>query len=276
VVMIAPGGLGVSFDQLAMNKALLEKHGAQLRGVILNKVEPSKYDMVKDYYKRVLEDLWETPMLGCIPYQPSIEKPSMSGYAKLLDSNFVAGESQKFRTFESIRLVLTEGVEAIETLVPEQLCVTHSSRNDLIECLVRNHAKCRESSNGSEDLRGGLIIVGSEPPAAELLAQLDQYQIPTVFVKKVDVNDAGQNQVSRNGAEPPKYTSTFDIVKAMNEFTQKHVADDVGRLTETMDHIAKHIDFDGLCAATPVGQALQRKALRNIKRLSNNSMSTTL
>jgi hypothetical protein len=27
VVMIAPGGLGVSFDQLAMNKALLEKHG---------------------------------------------------------------------------------------------------------------------------------------------------------------------------------------------------------------------------------------------------------
>ena len=31
VVMIAPGGLGVSFDQLAMNKALLEKHGAQLR-----------------------------------------------------------------------------------------------------------------------------------------------------------------------------------------------------------------------------------------------------
>ena len=57
----------------------------------------------------------------------------------------------------------------------------------------------------------------------------------------------------------------------MNEFTQKvhththththtqHVADDVGRLTETMDHIAKHIDFDGLCAATPVGQALQRK-----------------
>eukprot|EP00802_Teleaulax_amphioxeia_P012575 Tamp_12618.p3 GENE.Tamp_12618~~Tamp_12618.p3 ORF type:complete len:153 (+),score=25.85 Tamp_12618:679-1137(+) len=69
VVMIAPGGLGVSFDQLAMNKALLEKHGAQLRGVILNKVEPSKYDMVKDYYKRVLEDLWETPMLGCIPYQ---------------------------------------------------------------------------------------------------------------------------------------------------------------------------------------------------------------
>jgi len=26
-----------------------------------------------------------------------------------------------------------------------------------------------------------------------------------------------------------------------------------------MDHIAQHIDFDGLCAATPVAQALRRK-----------------
>jgi phosphate acetyltransferase len=38
VVIIAPGGLGISFDQLALNKALLEVHGAHLRGVILNKV----------------------------------------------------------------------------------------------------------------------------------------------------------------------------------------------------------------------------------------------
>jgi hypothetical protein len=39
----------------------------------------------------------------------------------------------------------------------------------------------------------------------------------------------------------------------------QHVADDVGRLHQTMDHIAQHIDFDGLCAATPVAQALRRK-----------------
>jgi phosphate acetyltransferase len=40
VVIIAEGGLGRSFDKLALNKALLEKHGARLRGVILNKVGP--------------------------------------------------------------------------------------------------------------------------------------------------------------------------------------------------------------------------------------------
>ena len=51
----------------------------------------------------------------------------MSGYAKLLNSEFVAAESERFRTFESVRLVLTEGDESVlttprpETLNPQTL-----------------------------------------------------------------------------------------------------------------------------------------------------------
>lgn len=47
VVCIALGGLGSSFDQLAMNRELLVKHNVRLRGVILNKVNPSKIDMIQ-------------------------------------------------------------------------------------------------------------------------------------------------------------------------------------------------------------------------------------
>lgn len=149
VVMIAPGGLGVSFDQLAMNKALLEKHGAQLRGVILNKVEPSKYDMVKDYYGRVLSDLWDTPLLGCIPYQPAIEKPSMSGFAKLLNSQFIAGESERFRTFESIRLVLSALDESVSVL-----CLLFAAAAEQYRSvwLCASHAPCAFWHGGGTDM----------------------------------------------------------------------------------------------------------------------------
>lgn len=47
VVCVALGGLGSSFDQLAMNRELLVKHNVRLRGVILNKVNPHKMDMIK-------------------------------------------------------------------------------------------------------------------------------------------------------------------------------------------------------------------------------------
>ena len=47
VVCIALGGLGSSFDQLAMNRELLVRHNVRLRGVILNKVNPDKMDMIQ-------------------------------------------------------------------------------------------------------------------------------------------------------------------------------------------------------------------------------------
>lgn len=67
VVLVALGGLGSSFDELAINKAMLDAHGVRLRGVILNQVLPSKRDMVMEYYAKAL-DRWSVPLLGCIPY----------------------------------------------------------------------------------------------------------------------------------------------------------------------------------------------------------------
>lgn len=54
VVLVALGGLGSSFDELACNKAMLDCHGVRLRGVVLNQVLPDKLDMVKEYYGRAL------------------------------------------------------------------------------------------------------------------------------------------------------------------------------------------------------------------------------
>lgn len=46
-VCVALGGLGSSFDQLAMNREMLKQNNVRLRGVILNKVNPTKMDMIK-------------------------------------------------------------------------------------------------------------------------------------------------------------------------------------------------------------------------------------
>jgi hypothetical protein len=58
-------------------------------------VEPDKYEMVKDYYARQLQSLWNKPLLGCVPYMEAISLPTMSGFAELLHGNFVAGEANR-------------------------------------------------------------------------------------------------------------------------------------------------------------------------------------
>uniref|UniRef100_A0A7S0U9F1 DRTGG domain-containing protein n=3 Tax=Hemiselmis andersenii TaxID=464988 RepID=A0A7S0U9F1_HEMAN len=240
VVVIAPGGLGVSFDQLALNKALLEKHGARLRGVILNKVEPSKYDMVKDYYGRQLQALWGTPLLGCVPYQDGISRPSLNGFKNLLSGEFVAGEDHAFRTFDSTRLIVSQGDEdkTIYDKVQGQLVITLSSRNDVIESMLRNQLEVLQTSQGTQDLRQGLVLVGHNPPSKGSVEELRKAGIPTVFVKK---------------GESEETTGMFEVMKAMTAFTQKHDYDDQDRLSETMDLIERNIDFDTLSRAPPFG-----------------------
>jgi phosphate acetyltransferase len=39
VVMVAPGGLGSSFDLLSINCCMLRHHGVRVKGVILNKAQ---------------------------------------------------------------------------------------------------------------------------------------------------------------------------------------------------------------------------------------------
>ena len=50
----------------ATNCALLKEHGVSLKGVILNKVDPSKIDQNRIYYEKALKR-WGVPLMGVIP-----------------------------------------------------------------------------------------------------------------------------------------------------------------------------------------------------------------
>ncbi|ETN01740.1 hypothetical protein, variant 3 [Phytophthora nicotianae INRA-310] len=89
-VCVALGGLGSSFDQLAMNREMLKQNNVRLRGVVLNKVNPKKMDMIQDYYSRALKR-WDVPLVGCIPDLKDLSCPTMADYAKLLKSDLISG-----------------------------------------------------------------------------------------------------------------------------------------------------------------------------------------
>jgi len=272
VVIIAEGGLGRSFDQLALNKALLEKHGARLRGVILNKVEPDKYEMVKDYYTRQLESLWNKPLLGCVPYMEAISLPTMSGFAELLHGRFVAGEANRLRTFERTRLVMDSGGDNPKYEAAfNQLIVTHASNKDCVAAVIEAHRQQRVLSNGTRDLRGGLILLSDKEPARHETAGLEECGIPSLWVRKGDFGPEPPTKkvdpfkpppnIDERGDMPAHYGRSMNIMKMMAQYTQKHDKDDTQRLEATMAHIQKHVDFEGLCAEAPIHTQMKRAVI---------------
>jgi len=47
IIQVANGGLGSAFDELELQRVMMEMHGVKIRGVVLNHVRPEKLNMVQ-------------------------------------------------------------------------------------------------------------------------------------------------------------------------------------------------------------------------------------
>src|SRR5712672_3156763 len=76
VIIVTQGGIGKPIDEVSLNKALFEKEGVEIIGVILNKVLGQKVDYVADFARRGLKRKG-LELLGVLPYEQILCNPSM-------------------------------------------------------------------------------------------------------------------------------------------------------------------------------------------------------
>ena len=76
VIIISSGGVGRPIDEVVLNKALFEKEGVKVLGVIVNKVLPEKYDKISSLVRKGLERKGIN-VLGVLPYNPMLSQPTI-------------------------------------------------------------------------------------------------------------------------------------------------------------------------------------------------------
>src|SRR6185436_11153523 len=91
VVIVSQGGIGKPIDEVCLNRALFEKEGVEIIGVILNKVLLGKVDYVTEFARRGLKRKG-LELLGVIPHQSILCSPTLDLIrdelqAKLLNSD---------------------------------------------------------------------------------------------------------------------------------------------------------------------------------------------
>lgn len=92
VVLVGVGGLGSSFDELELNRIAFEKYGVEVAGVILNKCEPSKIPMLREYFTKLLESRWGgIPLLGLIPLNPFLKQSNLTDLRNYLNAVQLGG-----------------------------------------------------------------------------------------------------------------------------------------------------------------------------------------
>ncbi len=219
VILVASGGLGSAFDELALNKTLCEKHGAEVVGVILNRVLSEKREMVIEYMKKGLSR-WGIPLVGCIPYDPFLSNPSMKDFEHLFKTMLLTGASHRMRHFKQTRLVATTLDSYQDLIAPSQLTITPANREDIILETLAKHWELK-LRHPDLDLEAGFILTGDIPPKESLVEEIRKAEIPMLYTP----------------------VSNYIAMKMITSFTAKIRKEDVAKVKEAIDVVESHIDF---------------------------------
>ena len=219
-VIIASGGLGSSFDALALNKICCDLKGVPVAGVILNRVLPDKREMILDYMGKALKR-WNLPILGCIPYDPFLSNPSLGDFEALFRTSLVTGEEKRLSHYRHTRLISTSADAFSEMILPSMLMITSATRDDILRATLK---KWKEYQKRKEDLDVAIILTGRTEPNEKMVTKLRDAGIPMLY------------------APLPSYK----VTQMITSYTVKIRIEDKEKIHEAVDLVESHIDFEKL------------------------------
>jgi BioD-like phosphotransacetylase family protein len=221
VIIVARGGIGRPVDEIAINQALFEKAGVEVIGAIINKVEPSRLEMIQNYCGTALERMG-IPLLGCIPLEQKLMRPNLNQIVSEIKGNWLNGKSNGCS--ERIDKVLIGAMgarEIIEYIRPGTLIVTPGEREDIIMAAI-----AAEGIAGSRIL-SGLVLTRNVLPHPKLMAMIAQTKIPVVTCRD----------------------ESFEVATKIHEMTIKTTATDSEKISIIKDLITKNIDLNVIKSA---------------------------
>jgi len=77
-----------------------------IAGVVVNKVDPAKYDQTRDYLAEALRQFWTVdgrpapPLLGVVPDRPYLGSPALADLESAFGSVLLSGSDHRYRHYD--------------------------------------------------------------------------------------------------------------------------------------------------------------------------------
>jgi len=226
VVLIATGGLGSAFDELALNIEMCRAYGVTVRGVILNKVIGEKRSMILEYFPKCLKRL-DIPLLGCIPFLPFLSDPCIKDFESLFRCALLSGKKHRWHHFQSIRLVAGSLESYLDETRPHELIITPACREDIIMATRERYLHALE--HDLHDVACGLILTGKTAPSDAIRQALESADLPALYVP----------------------LCSYDTMKMITSSTAKIRKEDTLKVQRAIQLVEPELDFDRLILANP-------------------------
>jgi dethiobiotin synthase len=213
VILISSGGIGRPIDEILLNKALFDKEGVEIMGVIVNKVLPSKYKKINELVSKGLSRKG-LKVLGVLPYEQDLTKPMMIQIQEELKADVIYGSTYLDNVVEKIVIGAMEPHAALNYISDKSLVITPGDREDIILTALSMHLIHGTSGPSI----AGLILTGGISPHPEVLKLIKCTDIPILLVKEDTYNVASRVHDMRIKIKPQDKTKTNLVIDLINKY----------------------------------------------------------
>ncbi|MDD5431877.1 MAG: AAA family ATPase [Candidatus Omnitrophica bacterium] len=217
VIIISSGGVGRPIDEIVLNKALFEKEGVKVLGVIINKVLPDKLDKIDRIVRKGLERKGIN-VLGVVPYEPMLARPTLEQILDETDFEILCGKEYLDQSVSQVIVGAMEPRDAVKYIVDDSLMITPGDREDMIMAVISTFKE-----GNSQRLKAcGMVLSGGITPEQPIMGLLQKAQIPVLLAKQ----------------------DTYDVATTIHDLTVKIRPKDKDKINAVIKLIKERVDLD--------------------------------
>ncbi len=219
VVIVTRGGIGQPIDETVMNHALFKQEGAQVIGVIINKVLPEKLDYITEFAQRGLKRKG-LELLGVVPYQPMLSRPTLGAIADELKAEIVAGKPPLTQIVSRVVVGAMGAARARDLLKPGVLLIVPADREEIIGAAA-------DWMKSSKEPIAGIVLSDDVKPSDAILKQLRGFPCPVLRASQ----------------------DSYKAASEVHDLIIKTRPDDVQKISLIQEIISKHVNLDRILDA---------------------------
>ena len=217
VLLVVPGGIGLPIDEGALNKALFEREGVEVVGVVMNKVLAGKMEQTTDFARRGFARLG-LELLGVMPVQKMLAEPSLLQIAETIRGTFHCNARFARNQASNVVMGSVSSANISRKLADGTLLIVPGDREDIVLAAIS------EVSSQSPKKLCGLILSDDFKPHPSLLEMLEKTRLPVVF----------------------SAMDSYNIAQRILSLTIKIQPGDTHKIESVQDLVARHIDIPRL------------------------------
>lgn len=218
VIIISSGGIGRPIDEIVLNKALFDREGVKVLGVIVNKVLPNKFVKISQLVRKGLNRLG-IPVLGVIPYDPSLSLPTIEQIVDETDFELIRGRDFLGNFVSKVIVGAMKPDDAVRYITDGSLLITPGDREDIINMVL---TCCGNPPAGRKI--SGIVLTGGIKPEEALLESLSSAGIAVLLAK----------------------SDTYDVASCIHDLTVKIRPKDKTKINTVVKLIKDNVDLDAI------------------------------